>query len=117
LLDVKLQEKRLKSHMKIKYDVAAFDGGCSDPAPLTSGGERGAIARQSKGEGAIGQVDTRRGRMSTSAREVAVTTAHGSDDRASAPVPISLHVGSCTVIVRYRSPSRLNLERRHLCPR
>lgn len=103
--------------MKIKYDVAAFEGGCSDPAPLTSGGERGAIARQPKGEGAIEQVDTRRGRMSTSAREVAITMTHGSDDGASAPVPISLHVGPCHVFVRYRSPSRLNLERRHLCHR
>lgn len=103
--------------MKIKYDVAAFDSGCSDPAPLTSGGERGAIARQPKGEGANEQVETRRGRVSASAREVAVRTAHGSEDRASALVPISLHVGSCHVFVRYRSPSRLNLERRHECLR
>jgi hypothetical protein len=103
--------------MKIKYDVAVFDGGCTDPAPLTCGGERGAIARQSKGEGAIEQEDTRRGRMSTSAQAVGVVAAHVRLGRASAPIPIALHVGSCCVSVRYRSPSRLNLERRATCPR
>lgn len=103
--------------MKIKYDVAAFEGGCVDPAPLTCGGERGAIARQSKGEGAIEQEDTRRGRMSASAQAVEVVTAHEMPRRESAPIPIALHVGSCHVSVRYRSPSRLNLERRATCPR
>lgn len=103
--------------MKIKYDVAAFEGGCVDPAPLTCGGERGAIARQSKGEGAIEQEDTRRGRMSTSAEAVEVVTAYARLQRDSAPIPISLHVCSYHVSVRYRSPSRLNLERRATCPR
>lgn len=103
--------------MRIKYDVAAFNGGCTDPAPLTCGGERGAIARQSIGEGAIEQDDTLRSRMSTSAQAVEFVAVHGGIHRASAPIPISLHVGSCHVSVRYRSPSRLNLERRATCPR
>jgi hypothetical protein len=102
--------------MKIEYDTAARDVGCADPAPLSCGVERGAIVRQFRGEGAIAEESTQRGRMSASGPELPsaqpeppITVRH--------PSPVALHICAYHVEVRFASPARLLFERRSACQR
>ena len=102
--------------MKIEYDTAARAERCVDPAPLSCGVERGAIVRQSRGEGAIAEENTERGRMSASGPtesvhqpEPPISTRNSS--------PVALHICSYHVEVRFASPARLLFERRASCQR
>ncbi len=99
--------------MKIEYDTAARAKGCADPASLTCGVERGAIVRQSRGEGAIAKESTQRGRVSAPAPEppgIEMPEAHEHS-------PVALQISACHIEIRYVSPTRLNTERRVSCQR
>jgi len=102
--------------MKIEYDTAAREERCVDPAPLSCGVERGAIVRQSRGEGTIAEESTQRGRVSAPGPAEA-TAIPEPPISVRQPSPVALHICSYHVEVRFASPARLLFERRAACQR
>jgi len=102
--------------MKIEYDTTAREGGCADPAPLACGVERGAIVRQFRGEGAIAEESTQRGRVSAPGPEGPFRVTEP-PITVRQPSPVALHICAYHVEVRFASPARLLFERRSTCQR